>query len=454
VSKSEPLPEQEWQRAIIKLRHARLLAERDSSAPDTLDAHPLVREHFGEQLKTRHPTAWQEAHRRLYAYYTAQAKDLPDTIEEMAPLYAAVVHGCQAGRHQEVLDAVYWKRILRGSEFFSTKKLGAVGASLAAMSQFFDPPWSRPVTALPDGDQAFVLNQAGVYLRALGRLREAAGPIQASLQTRIAQENWQNAAIAASNLSQISLTLGDIAQAQAYATQSVKLADRSQDAFCRIVNRTALADALHQAGCQAEAEASFREAEAMQQESQPAYSFLYALQGFQYCELLLSQGQVEEARRRATQSLELAIQAGSLLATALDRLTLGRAMLHAHLQNGRTALADALAHLNQAVDGLRKAGAQHHLPRGLLARAELHRVRGAFAQAQSDLDEALTIATRGEMGLHQADGHLEYPRLYLAMGDTTRARESLATARAMVARMGYHRRDAEVQELEEQLKRS
>ena len=47
-----------------------------------------------------------------------------------------------------------------------------------------------------------------------------------------------------------------------------------------------------------------------------------------------------------------------------------------------------------------------------------------------------------------------YARLHLAMGDTARARESLATARAMVTGMGYHRRDAEVQELEEQLSRS
>ena len=81
-------------------------------------------------------------------------------------------------------------------------------------------------------------------------------------------------------------------------------------------------------------------------------------------------------------------------------------------------------------------------------------MQGDFAQARRDLDEAMTIATRGEMGLHQADSHLAYARLYLAMGDTTRARESLATARAMVDRMGYHRRDAAVQEMEEQLKRS
>jgi hypothetical protein len=63
----------------------------------------------------------------------------------------------------------------------------------------------------------------------------------------------------------------------------------------------------------------------------------------------------------------------------------------------------------------------------------------------------MSLATRGDMGLHQADGHLEYARRHLAMGDTARARESLETARAMVQRMGYHRRDAEVQELEARL---
>jgi tetratricopeptide (TPR) repeat protein len=455
VSEPEPLPEPAWQQAIIKLRHARLLAERDPSGPDTLDAHPLVREHFGKQLKVRHPAAWQEAHRRLYAYYTAQAMDLPDTIEEMAPLYAAVVHGCQAGRHQEALDEVYVKRIYRESQAFSVHKLGAFGADLAAVSQFFDLPWSQPVATLTGRSRAFLLNMAGYCLMALGRLREAVGPMQVGLQADIEREDWLNAAIAANNLSELSLTLGHIAQAQAYGTQSVELADRSQDAWQRSSRRGTLATALHQAGRQVDAETSFREAEAIKQEMQPGYPLLYSLPGFRYCELLLSQGQVEEARRRATQMLAWTTQAGGwLLDIALDHLILGRAVLQAHLQDSSTALADATTHLNQAVGGLRQAGQQDYLPRGLLARAELHRVQGDFAQAQRDLNEAMTIATRSEMGLHQADGHLAYARLHLAMGDTTGARKSLATARAMVDRMGYHRRDAEVQELEKQLKRS
>ena len=170
------------------------------------------------------------------------------------------------------------------------RKLGAFGADIASLAQFFDLLWSRPVAVLTASDQAFLLNTAGFCLRALGRLREAVGPMQAGLQADIAREDWKNAAIAANNLSELSLTLGDIAQAQAYATQSVELADRSQDTGQRILSRATLANALHQAGRQVEAEAAFREAGAWQQEMQPAYPWLYSLQGFKYCELLLSQG--------------------------------------------------------------------------------------------------------------------------------------------------------------------
>ena len=64
----------------------------------------------------------------------------------------------------------------------------------------------------------------------------------------------------------------------------------------------------------------------------------------------------------------------------------------------------------------------------------------------------MAIAERGGMRLHQADAHLESARLYLAVGEEPEARERLAIAKEMVGRMGYHRRDGEVVELEERLK--
>ena len=75
-----------------------------------------------------------------------------------------------------------------------------------------------------------------------------------------------------------------------------------------MVNRTTLADALHQAGQLAEAEAAFREAEEMQKASQKEFPLLYSLQGFRYCDLLLSQGKVAEVQSRAGQTLEWAKQ--------------------------------------------------------------------------------------------------------------------------------------------------
>ena len=72
-------------------------------------------------------------------------------------------------------------------------------------------------------------------------------------------------------------------------------------------------------------------------------------------------------------------------------------------------------------------------------------------KAQNDLDEAFVIATRGGMRLFEADCHLSYARLALAQGDKAQAREHLATAKALIERTGYHRRDGEVKELEEMI---
>jgi tetratricopeptide (TPR) repeat protein len=460
------LSEPRWRQALARLRRARLLAETDPAVPGALDCHPLVREHFGERLEAEQADAWRGAHGRLYEYYAAQAPDVPDTLEQMMPLYVAVAHGCQAGRHQEALDEVYWRRIQRGNEAYSVHKLGAFGADLAVLSGFFDPPWRRPLSGLSEADQAYVLAEAGFALRALGRLAEAAEPMRAALEAAIAREDWKNAAINAENLSELFLTTGDIGRSLDFAEKGVEYADESNEPVEQRDNRTTLADSLHQAGRPAEAESLFGEAEAMQKELQPEYPVLYSLRGYQYCDLLLGQGKYHEVQRRAEKFFEWREPSDSLLTIALDHLSLGRAYLLEVLHEDespkgfrrtklRTALgsgyAQAATHLDRAVDGLGAAGQQQELPRGLLARAALRRATGDFEQARADLDEAAGIAARGGMRLHQADCHLEYARLHLAQNDPAQARQYLAAARTLVDETGYHRRDAEVAALAAEL---
>ena len=444
------LTERQWRQMLAKLRRIKLVTEASAGESGVLDAHPLVREHFRRQLQRERPEAWREANNRLYEHLKKAAKEFPETVEEMSPLCVAVLHGCAAGRHQEALDEVYWRRIQRHDEFFSPSKLGAFGADLAALSGFFETTWKQPVAGLTDAAKAFVLTEAGARLRALGRLQEAAQPLQAGLEAHIAEEDWKNAAGAAGNLSELHLTVGDVSVALEFGRQGVELADRSGERAERRHNRATLADALLQAGHADKGAEVIDEVEEMQKQQQPEYSFLYSLSGFRYCELLLDQGQARRVKKRAAQALEISARNNWLLSIALDNLSLGRAWLMEAEQANAGYAAQATKFLLRAVDGLRQAGTQHHLPRALLARAALCRVTGDYARAQRDLDETLRIATRGGMGLHLADYHLESARLHLARGNRDKAREHLATAKEMIRRIGYHRRDPELEELARQ----
>ncbi|GAF99304.1 unnamed protein product, partial [marine sediment metagenome] len=195
TDKLKVMTEGKWITLLDELRECKLLAQKSKHNPNIIDCHPLIREHFGQKLQIDKTEAWKEANGRLYEYYKGvPEKELPNTLTEMEPLFAAVTHGCLAGRHQEILHDVYYKRICRGNEAYTEKKLGAFGADLAAVSCFFEKAWSKPASDLSDQAKAILLNYAGYRLRALGRLTEAVEPIEASITLVIEQNDLGNAA--------------------------------------------------------------------------------------------------------------------------------------------------------------------------------------------------------------------------------------------------------------------
>jgi serine/threonine protein kinase len=163
----------EWRTILSKLRRARLLAPEDPHSPGQVDTHPLVREYFGEQLRSQQPEAWKECNRRLYNYYRALAPQLPDNFREMEPLFLAVICGCNAGLFRDALHEVYLPRIQRGNASFAANILGVRGALLSVSIHFFEHlEWDSPVEvgleeqSLAAEDQLFILEQAGQYLTA------------------------------------------------------------------------------------------------------------------------------------------------------------------------------------------------------------------------------------------------------------------------------------------------
>ena len=101
-------------------------------------------------------------------------------------------------------------------------------------------------------------------------------------------------------------------------------------------------------------------------------------------------------------------------------------------------MAELLAgNLQKALDLLRRATHQVHLPRGLLVRAAPYRLQGNFKTAGLDLEEVMRMATRSGMYLCEADCWLEFTRLRIAEGYTDHARSNLAKAREMITDVGY-----------------
>jgi serine/threonine protein kinase len=164
----------EWRTILAKLRRARLLAGEDPHNRGYLDTHPLVREYFGEQLRSERTEAWKECNKRLYNHYPTLAPQLPNSFREMEPLFLAVICGCNAGLFREALRDIYIPRIQRGKTNFAANVLGAREALLLALSHFFERGrWGSLVEAGVEGqilkakDRLFILMEAGYLITAV-----------------------------------------------------------------------------------------------------------------------------------------------------------------------------------------------------------------------------------------------------------------------------------------------
>jgi len=189
-----------------------------------------------------------------------------------------------------------------------------------------------------------------------------------------------------------------------------------------------------------------------------------------------------EVEQRAAKNFERRLPSDSLLAIALDHLTLGRAALYRAILE-HSPLSSRHSLLEAAVTGLRNAGQQDYLVRGLLtrawysfAKASEHRLHddeanasNCLTKAKDDLDEAWEIAKRGSMKLFMADTLLYRARLFGGVKSEERrvkskdeggivkderaypwasAKEDLAEARRLIEECGYWRRKEELEDAE------
>lgn len=450
------ISDSEWAWAVTNLSECGLAVRNISKSETFLDAHPLVREYFAKQLETQTPEAARQAHSRIYQYLKKTSIKLPSSLQDMMPLYQAISHGCKAGRFQETLTDIYWTRIRRKDEAFSVKMLGAFSLDLVALSSFFEIRWSKPETSLLENWKAELLNYAGFRLYGLGRINEAIDTMNLAFLAHLEQENWYEASNDASNLSQFYLLLGKLKYSAKFGRKGVKLAEKSKDSYSKMVRRTDLADALHQAGKLKASEQLFREAESLLIE--PEQEYLFSLWGYRFCELLLTLGYDKEVIKRSKYTLEnWSKPKEQLLAIALDYLSLANAnMILA--KSDQNAYEISKGYFSKAINMFRQSGYQNFLVKGLLFRAELFCELEEYTRASHDLEEAYKLSERSNLKLLLADYHIKNCNLQLKLSaivnckrdnieNINEAKKHYLVAKQLVHETGYYRRNPELSEL-------
>ncbi len=408
-----PLPPATLQTLLSRLEQAKLisLGKDQHGVWHSLDAHPLLREYFARELQTHCPQGWRQAHQRLFEYLCTSTPDqVQPTLEDLLPLYQAVMHGCAAGEYAKAMHEVYYKRILRGAEAYSSKKLGAHAHDLAAIAHFFAPGWralqAGAVAQISTADQAWLFNEAAFSLRAVGRLPETLSFMEDVVNLFVQNEQWIEANVTASNLSQTQALLGYLPTALASAQQALDYAEQSQDAFMKIARRANLAWHSFLSGDITSALRLIQEAERLQVERQPEYRLLHSMQGFLYCEILLAQqSSAAEVAERAQQTLAWVEEERWILDQGLNHLTLAKCqlLLARAAQPNAAGLQAALQHSQTAMRLIRLGDHSGYIIPVLLTYARILCALEDHPTALAALNEAYAIARRCGMRLYETD---------------------------------------------------
>ena len=355
---------------------------RSTAAPEALDAHPLVREWFGDRLKQTNEAAWKAAHSRLSSTRDTTRERNTPTLEELAPLDQAIGHAAappppgSAGQHlrRPHRPAPAGRR----AQVHAAQTLGALGSDLAA---------SYPVLRQARCDSGG-LADAGRHLKlgspsrsAFTRARRAVWPRRCRRPRGAADGLRKRGARRTAHAASTSAKPKCLPARSPPPCDGEKARRPCRPKRLSISDDAELAETLPMPSTQPAN--GIRRPRAVRRgrarRTAARRTLLYAMQGYGYCDLLLWR---RAGRRRARPGRQTSAIARHNNWVARHRPRHARsAALSSRLalpsvgaQNvGRVggpddARAAALPN-SKAVDGLRASGQVMYLPRGLLARS-------------------------------------------------------------------------------------
>lgn len=488
-----------WQDCHARLEQIGLLTKSDEPR-QVWDCHPLVREHFRENLQEGAKEArddWRQAHQVLFEYFRDQPVERePKKRDDLLPLYRAIHHGCLAEQFSGALG-VYKQRVMQGSATaFSdgrgtfakeggatrpttdqrargTNELGAVGEDSAALRMFFASGSTLlpgAVAQLSEDEQAWLQARRGFCLTCLGRLREAILHRQQELghcrrkprqdlSDDMRRQVDADTANAAAMLSQLMLLTGELGEAERLARDALQYAENAINPDQQVRSLCRLGGALHMRGDLKAAETAFDEAKRRQARRDRQREHLGSDHGFLYRRFLLDRcegGGEWQWREIVLRDAQSALDQDRnekntwLVAIALGQLAKASAMARiARASRVPKDEDDASTVFGEAKDALRDSGSVIDFPVFLLERARFHCwLVGRGDPAEKEVDKALRYARDYGMPLYQADAHLLKAEILIKSNAApARVRDELNKAKDLIDHHHYGNQRARLEEL-------
>jgi tetratricopeptide (TPR) repeat protein len=386
------------------------------------DLHPIVRRYAYDRLADK-----TGVHTRLCDYFSAVPEpdeDRIQTVEDLAPVIELYHHMVGSGRYDEACD-LFRDRLSKALYY----RFGAYQLCIELLRGPFPDGEGRPPRLKQEADQAWTLNALAVSYARSGQSRHAVRLLRMQIGIREKAGDKGNLAIGLGNLAEDQVKLGELAAAEQSLRRQIELCREIKDEFREALGHHDLGLLLACQGAFADAAAELDAALAIF-ERQHALQFQCVAWAYRALRALLigDAGAAVGAARRARELADEVARSRYPVECDIIRAEwlLGAALVaQAGEAKGETAetLADAEAHLTQALNRCRRINLVEHEPDILLAWARWHHAKGDGKQAHKFAQEALTMADRCEYRLQQADIHNFLARLALDAGDRPAAGE-------------------------------
>jgi tetratricopeptide (TPR) repeat protein len=390
--------------------------------------HPLIKSYFESDFEKRKKKI---CHKRIYQYFGEHAPQQPKTLEEMQPLFEQVYHGCAAGLYDEVFHDVYWEKIHRREEYFITQKLGAWETGLSLAKTFFpEGDLSQMPLVNQTGRQSWLLNEAGLALKNIGRPKEAEESFLTVIKMYIEEESLAYASVGYRNLADLRFRIGKVEAGLDSVKKALDLAEKAKDDSYIWNSKGYLGWILYLLGKTEEADKDFKKADELCIKI-TGYR-IHSGWGVHYADFLIEMERIYEAFELTKRNLEIC---RSITKNPNDISRCYRCL--GAIERIKRNHKKAEEHLEAALEIARKVGVTELEIEALLERGRLWLDMGKYEDAIGDANEVLKICGRTGFRLYEPGAEIVLARAELAQREFEQAENNAKSAYEKAVAMKY-----------------